>query len=260
MSGKYRIWTKRHAVMIMAILFLAGALVVLLAAVIPFAYANMTAASHKEMPICCTDRSNKVICLTFDMVQGDDSTEKLMEILKEYHVPATFFVTGEWAERYPDSVEALYKAGHEIMNGSDTYSHMSTLSRNKMIEQINACGDKIQAVTGERPTLFRAPYGDYSNDLMDVLASLKLTGIQWDVDSYDSKDLTADAIVKRVTSVAGSGSIVLFHNDGEYTAEALAPIIEKLQSEGYEFLPVSAMIYTKDYSLNYEGRQIALSD
>lgn len=259
MSGKYRVLSKRHVVIIMAILFLAGAFVVLLAAIIPFAYANMTAASHKKMPICCTDRSNKKVSLTFDVMQGNESTEKLIEILKEYHVSATFFVTGEWAERYPDSVKALYEAGHEIMNGSDTYPHMPTLTRSKMITQINACGDKIQAVTGVRPTLFRAPYGDYNNDLMEVLTSLKLTGIQWDVDSYDAKGLTADGIVKRVTSEVGSGSIVLFHSDGDHTSEALPLVIEKLQSEGYEFLPVSAMIYAKDYKLNYEGRQIAVS-
>lgn len=259
MSGKYRILTKRHVLAIMAILFLAGALVVLLAAVIPYAYANMTAASHKKLPICCTDRSNKKVSITFDVMQGDTSTDRLLEILKQYHVPATFFVTGEWAERYPDSLKALYDAGHEIMNGSDTYPHMPTLSRNKMIAQINTCSDKIQAVTGVRPTLFRAPYGDYDNDLMEVLASLKMTEIQWDVDSYDQKDLTADGIVKRVTSEVSSGSIVLFHNNGDHTVEALPRIIEKLQSEEYEFLPVSAMIYNENYTLNFEGRQIANS-
>lgn len=252
---KYRVLTKRHVLILMASLFLAGALIVIIAAIIPYAYANVTASANKQMPICCTDRSNHTVSFTFDVDQGD--TAPVLDTLQKYRVKATFFVTGEWAERYPEALKVLNTTGYEIGNGSDTYPHMPALSRNAMIKQINTCSDKIQSVTGARPALFRAPYGDYSNSLMEVLGSLNMKAIQWDVDSFDNKELTADALSERVTSQVCSGSIVRFHNDGKSTSEALPSIIEKLQSKGYEFLPVSAMIYSDNYTLNHEGRQIA---
>ena len=88
---------------------------------------------------------------------------------------------------------------------------------------------------------------------------LEMPCIQWDVDSLDWKGLTAEEIVRRVTSQVGSGSIVLFHNAAKHTPEALSAIIETLQRRGYTFLRASEMIYTENYTLNHEGRQIAVS-
>lgn len=254
---KCLILTKKHLVILLVVIFLAAVLLVLLAAAIPYAYANATAASQRRLPIYCTDRANKVVSLTFDAAWGDEDTPQLIEILGRYKVKATFFVVGEWADRCGDSVKALHDAGHEIMNHSDTHPNMPKLSRDKMLYEINACNDKIQAITGKRPTLFRAPYGDYDNALLETLDSLNMACIQWDVDSLDWKDPPVADIVSRVTKNVSSGSIVLFHNAAKNTPEALPQILETLQAEGYTFLPVSEMIYYKEYTINHEGRQIA---
>ena len=95
-------------------------------------------------------------------------------------------MVGEWVDKYPESVKALADAGHEIMNHSDTHPHMPQLSSEKMTEQINACNDKIEKITGRRPTLFRAPYGDYDNNLIDTLSALNMYCIQWDVEILDN--------------------------------------------------------------------------
>ncbi|MGN0173444.1 MAG: polysaccharide deacetylase family protein, partial [Acutalibacteraceae bacterium] len=116
-----------------------------------------------------------------DAPWGNEDTENLIEIFKKYNVKVTFFVVGEWVDKYPESVKALSDAGHEIMNHSNTHPHMPQLSIEKMTEEINACNDKIEKITGKRPTLFRAPYGDYDNNLIDVLSSLNMYCIQWDV-------------------------------------------------------------------------------
>ena len=108
-----------------------------------------------------------------------------------------------------------------------------------------------------RPTLFRAPYGDYDNALLETTDMLGMPCIQWDVDSLDWKNPSVSEMVDRVTSQVSSGSIVLFHNAAKNTPAALPAILETLQAEGYTFLPVSEMIYTSDYTLNHEGRQIA---
>ena len=254
--GRYRVLTKRHLAAALAIVFLLAVLAVAAAALIPYAYAN---AAKRRLPIYCTDRANKVVSLTFDAAWGDEDTEQLIGILGKYDVPATFFVVGEWVDRCGDSVKALHDAGHEIINHSDTHPHMPGLSRDAMIREINACSDTIQAVTGKRPTLFRAPYGDYDNALLETTDMLEMPCIQWDVDSLDWKGLTAEEIVRRVTSQVGSGSIVLFHNAAKHTPEALSAIIETLQRRGYTFLRASEMIYTENYTLNHEGRQIAVS-
>ena len=255
-NGKYKILTKRHLAVALVLAFLLAVLVVIAAAAIPYAYANAVASSRRKLPIYCTDRADQVISITFDAAWGDEDTQELIDILARYNAKATFFVTGEWVDRCTDSVKALHDAGHEIMNHSDTHPHMPALSRDEMIREINTCSDKIQAITGVRPPLFRAPYGDYDNSLIDTADMLKIACIQWDVDSLDWKGLSAGEITKRVTSQAASGSIVLFHNGTENTPQALSDILRILQEEGYTFLPVSEMIYTENYTLNHEGRQI----
>lgn len=217
--------------------------------------AAVTTAAARRLPIYCTDRTEGQVCLTFDAAWGDEDTPQLIEILGRYHVKATFFVVGEWVDRCSESVKALAEAGHEIMNHSDTHPHMPALSAEQMLTELNACNDKIEAITGVRPTLHRAPYGDYSDASLAAAESLGMYTIQWDVDSLDWKDLSAEEITKRVTSHVQSGSIVLFHNAALHTPEALPHIIEALQAQGYTFCKVSEMIYTDSYTIDHEGRQ-----
>lgn len=158
-------------------------------------------------------------------------------------------------EKYPESVKALADAGHEIQNHSDSHPHMPELSVEKMTEEINACNDKIEAITGKRPTLLRPPYGDYNNTLIETLQGLNMHCIQWDVDSLDWKNPPSSDIVKRVTGKVKNGSIVLFHNAAVNTPAALPEIIEKLQADGYQLVPISELIYDRPYTTDHEGRQ-----
>ncbi len=253
----YMIWTKKQVAAVLGILLSAAALLTLLAVALPNAFAVATATTERKIPIYCTDRGEKVVSLTFDAAWGDEDTPQLIDIFQKYGIHVTFFVVGEWADRCPDSVKALKEAGHEVMNHSNTHPHMPQLSRDGMVQEIQAANEKIAALTGETPVLFRAPYGDYNNALIETLDSLGMYCIQWDVDSLDWKDPPVEDIVSRVTSRVQSGSIVLFHNAAKNTPEALPAIIEKLQADGYTFLKASEMIYREDYTINHEGRQIA---
>ncbi len=234
-----------------------SAITVCLTAMLVFVPQNaaMAGASARRLPIYCTDRTDQVVSLTFDAAWGDEDTPLLIEILKQHDVKATFFVVGEWVDRCPDSVKALADAGHEIMNHSNTHPHLPTLSREEIAKELNACNDKIEAITGKRPDLLRVPYGDYSNATIETAESLGMYTVQWDVDSLDWKDLSADDITDRVMSRVQSGSIVLFHNAALHTPEALPSIIEQLKAQGYTFCKVSDMIYRDGYNINHEGRQ-----
>ena len=236
-----------------AVLLLAVAFV--LTAVSANRPAVSASASKRLLPIYCTEQPEKTISISFDAAWGAEDTQMLIDIMAEYDVKATFFVVGEWVDKYPDSVKALHDAGHEIMNHSDTHPHMTNLSREDMCKEINACNDKIEAITGVRPILLRPPYGDYNNALIEVLDEMGMYGIQWDVDSLDWKGLSAPEITKRVTSKVTSGSIVLFHNAAEHTPEALPDIIKTLKEDGYQFVKISEQIYRENYTIDHEGRQ-----
>ena len=123
-------------------------------------------------------RSGRIIASPW----GNEDTQQLIDILAKYKVPATFFVVGQWVDKYPESVKALHEAGHEIMNHSNTHAHYPQLSAQEVTADLNACNDKIEAVTGVRPTLVRLPYGDYDDCSINAVRALGMEPIQWDVD------------------------------------------------------------------------------
>lgn len=205
--------------------------------------------SKNGKPLCGNDRR------TLTSPWGNEDTQQLIDILGKYNVKATFFVVGEWVDKYPESVKALHDAGHEIMNHSNDHAHFNSLSTDEIIEDLNACNDKIEAVTGVRPTLFRCPYGEYDDHVINAVRSIGMEPIQWDCDSLDWKDLSVTDITKRVTSKVQPGSIVLFHNAAKNTPEALPSIIEYLLQEGYTFVPISEIILKGEYTIDHTGRQ-----
>lgn len=113
---------------------------------------------------------------------GNEDTQQLIDILGQYQIKATFFVVGEWVDKYPESVKALHEAGHEIMNHSNTHAHYNSLSTEEIIADVSACNDKIEAITGVRPTLIRCPYGEYDDHVIAAIRSMGMEPIQWDVD------------------------------------------------------------------------------
>ncbi|MDD4715118.1 MAG: polysaccharide deacetylase family protein [Oscillospiraceae bacterium] len=212
-------------------------------------------ATARQLPIYCVQKDYKVCSVSFDAAWGNEDTQKLIDILGKYHIKATFFVVGAWVDKYPESVKALSDAGHEVMNHSNSHAHMSKLSKEQIVEDIETCNQKIQAVTGEKPTLIRPPYGEYDDHVITAIRSIGMEPIQWDVDSLDWKDLDAAQITKRVLSGVKPGSIVLFHNAALHTPEALDGILTSLLQEGYSIVPISELILKGDYTIDHTGRQ-----
>lgn len=235
---------------------------VMLAAAAMFAAVHVPAAvgasaSVRQLPIYCVRRDQKLLSISFDAAWGNEDTQTLIDILDRCRVKATFFVVGQWADKYPESVKALHDAGHEVMNHSNTHAHYPQLSPEEITADLNACNDKIEAITGVRPTLVRLPYGDYDDRSIAAVRSLGMEPIQWDVDSLDWKDLPAQEITRRVTEKVAPGSIVLFHNAALHTPEALPSILETLLREGYTFVPISQLILPQPYTIDHTGRQSA---
>ncbi len=236
------------------------AAVCLLAAAAMFYVVNAPAAvgvsaPARQLPIYCVQRDQKMLAISFDAAWGNEDTQQLIDILGRFQVKATFFVVGDWVDRYPESVKALSDAGHEVMNHSNTHAHYPQMSPDEVTADLNACNDKIEAITGKRPTLVRFPYGDYDDNSIRAARSIGMEPIQWDVDSLDWKEIPASEITQRVTTKVQPGSIVLFHNAAIHTPEALPDILETLLQEGYTFVPISQIILPGEYVIDHTGRQ-----
>ena len=226
--------------------------VLLISTLLPFG-----ASAARKLPIYRVQRSDKVVAISFDAAWGDEHTQSLLNILNRYNLKATFFLVSTWVDAYPNWVKTLADNGMEIMNHSNTHPHIAQLSYAQVQAEVNTCSNKIEAITGVRPTLFRCPYGEYNDTVIQAVRDLGVTPIQWDVDSLDWSGNSAGDIKNRVLSKVQPGSIILFHNDGAHTPEALPEIIETLQGRGYTIVPVSQILYTGDYTIDAEGAQIA---
>ena len=139
-------------------------------------------ATTRQLPVYCVQADYPVVSLSFDAAWGNEDTQTLIDILDKYQVKATFFVVGEWVDKYPESVKALHDAGHEVMNHSNTHAHYNSLTAEEIIADVEACNDKIEAVTGVRPTLIRCPYGEYDDHVIAAIRSIGMEPVQWDVE------------------------------------------------------------------------------
>lgn len=239
----------RKKTLIIALLVLAFAVFVPVGATVAF-------SRQKKLPIYSVGTEEKKVAISFDCVWGTDYTETLLNIMEREKVVSTFFMVEFWTTKYPDLVKKIAGGGHAIGTHSTTHSYMSKLTEAQIEEELTRSSMAIKAVTGEEVTLFRPPYGDYDDLLIETAERLGLYTIQWDVDSLDWKNLSAAEIAARVTSGVKNGSIVLFHNNGLHTAEALPAVIADLKEKGFTFVRIDDLIYKDGYYIDADGRQI----
>ena len=213
------------------------------------------ATATRKLPIYSVDTREKKIAITFDAAWTDQDTQQLIDILAKHNAKATFFIVGDWAEKFPESVKAFFDAGHTIANHSDTHKAFSKCSREEIKEEIMNCNKKLEAITGVPVTLVRAPSGDYTDQSLEVCKELGMTMIQWNCDSLDYTKISVDEIVNRVIKGTTNGSILLFHNGVDNTAPALDRILTELAKQGYSFVSVEDLIYKDNFYLDHTGKQ-----
>lgn len=218
-----------------------------------------TASTDRIIPIYCVDRTKKVCSISFDAAWGNEQTETLLDILDEYKIKTTFFLVGSWVEKYPESVKEIAKRGHDVGNHSNKHDHLSQMPDSAIVEDIQSCNKKVKKLTGKCPTLFRPPYGDYNNSVVSSVMGLDMYCVQWNIDSLDWKDPSVDQIVQNCVNKLVPGSIILLHNGATNTPEALPKIIEAIQSQGYEIVPISKILLKGEYNTDVQGKMIKQS-
>ena len=224
----------------------------------PESAATSVLAAKKELPVYSVERDDHVIAVTFDASWGADNTPKLLDILDEYDAKCTFFLVGLWVDKYPDMVQAIVERGHEIGNHSATHPHMSKLSESKMLEELRMMSDKVEKLTGVRPTLFRPPYGDYNNSVIRTVRSAGYEAVQWSVDSLDWKNISPQDMIRRAGKV-GKGDIILFHNDSQYLLDALPTLLQSYKEQGLQMVKVSDILLEGETTIDVQGKQHPLA-
>lgn len=223
------------------------------------AYAVYFGGTPRLLPIYSVDRDDNVVSVSFDCAWGTEYTDEILKALRVSDVKATFFMVEFWTVKYEDYVKKIDAAGHEIGTHSATHSYMSKQNAEEIKLELTSSSQAIQNITGKEVELFRAPYGDYDDELIRTASEMGYYTVQWDVDSLDWKDLSATDIALRVINSVKSGSIILMHNNGLHTAEAVPIILETLKSRGYSFVTVGELIYRENYTIDATGRQTPAS-
>lgn len=217
---------------------------------------SVFATASRDLPIYYVDSREKTAAITFDCAWGDSDIPQILDTLKKENVYATFFIVGQWAEKYPNTVKMIADAGHDVANHGYSHLRMGALDPGKISSEITLCSQKLEQISGKKVDLFRPPYGDYSNNVVATARKLNHHTIQWNVDSLDWKPgISQQEILNRVMNKIKPGAIILFHNDTPHTAKILPTIISTLKNNGYSLQPVSNLIMRENYRIDFDGKQ-----
>ncbi len=253
---RYRVFGKKQVIWIVAAAVWAAVLIVVLI----LSATRAVSAGAKLLPVYSVARDDKKIALTFNCAWGDETTDGVLEILRENGVKATFFFVGTFAQKYPESVKKICNAGHEPGNHSMYHNDPAKQSFTEISSDIEECNALLYSLTGVRPTLYRAPSGAYSNDTVAAAQELGLVSVQWSADSIDWKDPSPDTILRRIEKRVSPGGILLFHLGKQNTLDALPEVLSSLKSQGYEFCTVSELLLPGETYVDANGVQRPAGD
>ncbi len=217
--------------------------------------ATTVLAPKRELPVYSVEREDKVITVSFDASWGGTQTLRILDLLDEYNAKATFFLVGIWVDKFPELVQEIHSRGHEIGNHSDSHPEMSKLTQSQIIKELSGCSDKIEALTGQRPTSFRPPYGDYDDEVITTVRSQGYEAVQWSVDSLDWKNKGVEDLIHRATANVQQGDIILFHNDSKYILDALPTILKTYQEQGFTMIPARDILLEGETTIDVQGKQ-----
>ncbi len=198
-------------------------------------------------------RSTNWVALTFDDGPSQEFTPSILDILKRYHVHATFFLVGAHVEKHPEIARRIVEEGHEI--GNHTYHHVNLpIAPNTVLyQEVIRATQAIVMATGQYPDYVRPPRGMYDARFRRLAHALGQKTVLWTVTSRDWRyGTTSQAIVRRVVSAARGGDIILFHDGGALvrdeggdrtaTVKALPLVIEGLQRKGLQIVSLSLLL------------------
>lgn len=217
-----------------------------------------TNVTGREMPVTGVQSSSRQIALTFDAAGDASLLPQLLKILEDHHTAATFFLTGAFADRFPQETLLISQSGHQLGILGDDYTDFTALSPQEISASLKNASDKLFWLTDSRPEFFRPPYGTYSKTMIQTARKQGLTTVTYSIDSMDWKDYGAEAVTDIICSHPRleSGAVICFRVGAKYTPEALELLLGILEKRGYSFVPLSDLLLEENYYLDADGRQI----
>jgi peptidoglycan-N-acetylglucosamine deacetylase len=201
-------------------------------------------------PTVDTTPQHPWIALTFDDGPHPVMTEKLLAVLHQAHVPATFFVVGKMADRYPELVREIARDGHELANHTYTHPNLANLSNDAILSELDRTRETILRLTGQDTYLFRPPGGDYSRRMIRLTENAGYRMVLWDILTRDVEGASPQMMRWRILRGAEDGAVVLMHSGIKNTLDTLPEVISLLQQEGYHFVTVSTLFKQTHRSQN----------
>ncbi len=212
-------------------------------------------SAMRKLPIYSVETDKNELALGINCAWGNEDIPKILETLDQENVKATFFILGQWCEKYPESVRMIAQHGHEIASHGYSHDDMTAMGREELASQVQRGMDVLYGLCGSTPKLIRPPSGAYNDLVIETIEGLGYCPIQWDVDSLDWKGLSAVQIVERVAPKCRKGSIILLHSGAEHSADALPELLSRIRERGFSFVPVGELIYQEGYTIDATGRQ-----
>ena len=182
-------------------------------------------------------------CRTFDDGPSEKLTPRLLDLLAQHHIHATFFVIGENVAQHPEIVKRAAREGHEIGNHSWSHPNLAKMSDENVRNQIKRTEEVISGAVGARPVLLRPPYGSLTaRQKRFIHDELGYEIVLWDVDPYDWKRPGPTVVTNRILKETRPGSIVLSHDIHPGTIEAMPATLSELEAKGFKFVTVSELL------------------
>ena len=215
-----------------------------------------SATYSKLLPIYNVQTDEKKVAFTMNCAWNADDIDSILKTLKDNNVKITFFIVGDWIDKFPEAVKKINSEGHEIASHSNTHPHVNNLSYEENIKEIEESNKKIDNITGKKTKVYRPPYGEYNDTVIKAAEDKGYYCIQWSIDTLDYTGITGEEMWNRLDGKIKSGDIILSHNGTKHTADSLDMLIKNIKNKGLEIVPVSDLIYKDSYKINSNGTQI----
>jgi len=228
----------QKTIRLMAVL---GVTMLFVAGFVYCSYGKLLLATKVEEPIYQGNTGQKVVALAFNVDWGEEYLPDILKILAAEKAKASFFVTGKWANKHPELLKDIHEKGHCIGNHGYRHAHPNNLSAEGIAKEITGAEEIIARVTGEKPTLFAPPFGEFNSVVQRVVCEHGYKLIMWSLDTIDWQRPDPGTIVNRVVPRIHNDAIILVHPT-QPTVEALPQILKELKKEGYRFVTVAEII------------------
>ena len=213
-----------------------------------------TQVSSNTAYVAVTDKHRKAVqtvsttepymSISFDCAYVDTPTDELLALLDELNIKATFFMTGEFVQTFPESAKKIRDAGHEIGCHSLSHPHLLDYHLDMRFKQVRRNVEIVRETLGVNPRLFRPPFGDFD---VTISAPARAEGMEiclWSIDSKDwNWNYSPEKVLKQVTKNVGPGTIILFHLDGYHTRDILRDAVSYYRDTlGLELVPITELL------------------